>query len=83
MESDDAALLSVKDLAKTGCLAGVTADFARGKLCAVLGPSGAGKTTFFSVRAPCAAAPFTPASRGSSARRCCRDGCRGRAAAYY
>ena len=46
---DETPLLSVKELGRTGCLSGVTADFWRGRLTAVLGPSGAGKTTFFSV----------------------------------
>ena len=41
--------LSVVDLSCAGLLAGVSADFWRGRLTAVLGPSGAGKTTFFSI----------------------------------
>ena len=36
-------------LRRTGCLAGVSGELRRGRVTAVLGPSGAGKTSFFSV----------------------------------
>lgn len=37
------------ELRRTGCLGNVSGELSRGRVTAVLGPSGAGKTTFFSV----------------------------------
>ena len=41
--------LRFDELRRIGCLAGVTGELRRGRVTAVLGPSGAGKTSFFSV----------------------------------